>query len=206
LAKNLYLVSTDLGALIASLEENVTLKLLDILCNQLDSTPLFTRLASALTANQTLEALILQRCNISNDCCNILAEKLPYMKGLKDLNLNQNPFYNSGARGLLDGLKANVNLLLSLQVEKSSFECYSCGPLDMDYHKAYKKEYLQLQSLVHVNCFLSSVHTSLTLPPNLWLHVLETADNDLDVTYFMLYEEILLHLLWKISENKSQTS
>jgi hypothetical protein len=190
-AKNLDLVGTDLGALIASLEENATLKLLDISTNQLDSTPLFTRLVSALTVNQTLEALILERCDISDDCCTILAEKLPYMKGLKYLNLNMNPFYNSGARRLLDGLKANGNLH-SLQVGKSSCKaCHCCGPLDKDYDKSYKNEHHQVQSLVHVNRFLSSVRAS-RMPPNLWPLVLETADNDLDLTYFMLREEILL--------------
>jgi Ran GTPase-activating protein (RanGAP) involved in mRNA processing and transport len=149
-ASDLDLVATDLGALIASLEKNTTLKLLDISRNQFGSTPLLTRLASALTANQTLETLILESCDISDDSCTVLADKLPYMKGLKDLNLNHNEFYNAGARHLLDGLKANVNLL-SLQVGKPKLSMSMGSSPDMDYHEAYKNEYDQMQRLLCVN-------------------------------------------------------
>jgi hypothetical protein len=77
------------------------LKLLDMSDNQLGSTPILSRLTSALiTANQTLETLILERSDISDDSCTVLAEKLPSMKGLKDLNIknHDNRFYHSGAR------------------------------------------------------------------------------------------------------------
>jgi hypothetical protein len=146
----LNLFSTDLTGLIVSLEENATLKLLDICGNQFGCTPLLSRLASALTVNQTLETLILDSCDISDDSCSILAEKLPFMKGLKELNLNYNPFLNYGARHLLDGLKSNVNLL-SLQVREYRM-CWSGSQLRYnDYDEAYKSEYEQMQRLLLVN-------------------------------------------------------
>jgi hypothetical protein len=114
------------------------------------------------------------------------------MKGLKDLNLIENPFYNSGARCLLDGLKANVNLL-SLQVGKRNpYRCHGGQWPYMDYREEYKNKYHQMQSLLRVNRFQSRVYASSRMPPNLWALVLETAGNDPDVTYFMLREEILL--------------
>jgi hypothetical protein len=125
-----------------------------------------------------LETLILEACDISDDSCNILAEKLPFMKGLKELNLNHNPFYKSGARRLLDGLKANVNLF-SLQSELYS-------------HLDYENERHQMQRLLHVNRFRSGVRAGLMrMGPHLWPLILETADNDPDVMYFLLREEIM---------------
>jgi hypothetical protein len=179
---------TGMSSLLGALEENSTLQSLDLSCNAVGFYSL-SRLALALRVNSTLESLRLHSCSITDDGISLFAGHLSGMKRIENLSLNFNSFGILGAKALLQGLKGNFSLL-SLRIANG---CWSvCGSPPNYTHEEYPDEYSEIGFYLKLNRGGRRLLSSAPFLPSLWPLVLEKAQNDKDVIYCLLREEVLL--------------
>jgi tRNA A64-2'-O-ribosylphosphate transferase len=102
--------SMDLSLLVGALGRTSTLHSLELKCNKLSSERDMAFLAAALMHNTSIKYIGLGSNRINNSALEILASRVPSMKVLRHLVMDNNLFDDLGATILSGAMKENVNI------------------------------------------------------------------------------------------------